>query len=57
VCNLKISYISKQLLFRGIKAKDLSVFYKIRIESAKEFKRGIQNPNIDVYTCLVSFVG
>jgi hypothetical protein len=45
------------MLFRGNKAKDKAKFQKTAMEDAEEFERTMRDPSVDVYACLVSFVG
>ena len=45
------------MLFRGVKAKDIAKFQKVATEDAEQFKRSMQDLLVDVYACLVNFVG
>jgi hypothetical protein len=56
-CNPKISFASRRLLFRGAKVKDQGQFQKVAIEDAKQFESSMRDPKVDVYRCLVNFVG
>ena len=53
----KISYASRRMLFRGVKAKDMAKFQKVATEDAEQFERSMRDPSVDVYACLVNFVG
>jgi hypothetical protein len=45
------------MLFRGIKNKDRGLFQQIAIEDAELFNCSMQDLRIDIYICLVNFVG
>jgi hypothetical protein len=45
------------MLFRGSKAKDIGVFRQVVIKEAKAFNQSIQDSTVDIYACLVNFVG
>jgi hypothetical protein len=55
--NPKMNITSRRLLFRGQKVKDRPKFQKIGIEDAKQFKKTLQNPLVDVYACTVDNTG
>ena len=45
------------MLFRGVKAKDMAKFQKVATEDAEQFERSMRDLLVDVYACLVNFVG
>jgi hypothetical protein len=45
------------MLFRGSKAKDMGVFRQVAIEEAEAFDQSMRDPTVDIYACLVNFVG
>jgi hypothetical protein len=53
----KLNFAVRRMLFRGRKAKDMGVFRQVAIEEAEAFDRSMRDPTVDVYACLVNFVG
>jgi hypothetical protein len=53
----KLNFAVRRMLFRGSKAKDIGVFRQVAIEEAEAFNQSMQDPTVDVYACLVNFVG
>jgi hypothetical protein len=45
------------MLFKGSKTKNIGVFRQVAIEEAEAFNQSMQDPTVDVYACLVNFVG
>jgi hypothetical protein len=56
MCQPKVNYASRRLLFRGVKAKEEATFKHVAAEDAEEFDRTMRDPRSDVYACLVGFV-
>ena len=57
MCQPKINYATRRMLFKGTKASEGAKFQKVAIEDAKEFDRTMRDPRADVYACIVGFVG
>jgi hypothetical protein len=55
--NPKLNYATRRMLFRGVKEKDSGPYTKIAIEDAKTFDCSMRDPRVDVYACIVNFVG
>jgi hypothetical protein len=45
------------MLFRGSKAKDRGVFRQVAIKEAEAFNQSMRDPTVDMYACLVNFIG
>jgi hypothetical protein len=45
------------MLFRESKAKNIGVFRQVAIKEAKAFDQSMRDPTVDMYACLVNFVG
>ena len=45
------------MLFRGTKAKDMPKFQHLAAKDTKQFERTIRDPKVDIYACVVNFIG
>ena len=45
------------MLFRRVKTKDSPYFRKVVAEDAEAFNRIIRDPTVDIYVCIINFVG
>jgi hypothetical protein len=55
--NPKLCYARRRMLFRGRKAKDEGAYRQVAVEDAEAFDRSMRDPRVDLYACLVNFVG
>ena len=42
------------MLFQSLKSKNRTIYRKITLEKAKEFKKTMRNSTLNVYSCLVA---
>jgi hypothetical protein len=53
----RLNFAARRMLFKGSKTKDVGVFRQVAIEEAEALDRSMRDPTVDVYACLVNFVG
>lgn len=56
MCQPRVNYASRRMLFRGTKAKEKANREHIATESAEEFDKTMRDPRTDVYVCSVGVV-
>lgn len=53
----RVNILSRRVLLCGTKDKDVPRFEQVGIEDAEQFEGTMRHSKVDVYACLVSFVG